>query len=435
MRKIVRKFVAISLVSIMLFALLSPVSIAAQERVTANPTSHVVEVNGTRVFMRGYLINGNNFFMLRDIAFVLTGLVAQFDVAWDGDLNAINIIQHQAYTPVGGEFAGGISFPEIATPSTSDIFLNGVTPIDLRAYNIGGNNFFMLRDVAGVIGFDLEWNETTGVISVTSPALVTYQQILDYFSARLNETALVLVQELKAQAAASTGGLNQLSELYFSKLGVLSEISAEGAQEMAALMLEIDGDIDTYTAYVELLNDVHLATRLLLGDAYMELRIQGFSMSDISMSDIWFNMAQSSPSYNIGDTVRRGDAAVRILSVTAAESYRLPDGSMHFPSDGGIFHVVASEVTANSIVSSTSSSYNIFIQGAVVASGTVYHLNRGIIEGAKVLPNNFRPVTTLLSVPRYETVVAILISIMRREPGTMNWAEVGGASTFTVNIQ
>jgi len=99
------------------------------------------------------MIDGNNFFMLRDIASVLNGTTAQFEVAWDGARNAINLIPGESYTRVGGEMATGGVLPVRAVASNATVLVDG-EPVNLRAYNIGGNNFFMLRDLGEALGFD-----------------------------------------------------------------------------------------------------------------------------------------------------------------------------------------------------------------------------------------------------------------------------------------
>ena len=50
---------------------------------TAQPTASNVLVNGAFIDLQAYHISGNNFFKLRDIAYVLNGTSAQFNVEFE----------------------------------------------------------------------------------------------------------------------------------------------------------------------------------------------------------------------------------------------------------------------------------------------------------------------------------------------------------------
>jgi hypothetical protein len=62
----------------MLAALIPSFTVSAN--VTATPSSHTVFVNGNAVPLRAFNIGGHNFFMLRDVAFVMMDTTARFDV-------------------------------------------------------------------------------------------------------------------------------------------------------------------------------------------------------------------------------------------------------------------------------------------------------------------------------------------------------------------
>ena len=59
----------------------------------AAPSVHKVQVNGKAVDPEVYLIGGYNYFKLRDIAYMLNGTSASFNVTWDGAQNAVNMLQ------------------------------------------------------------------------------------------------------------------------------------------------------------------------------------------------------------------------------------------------------------------------------------------------------------------------------------------------------
>ena len=67
------------------------------------PSAHKVQVNGEAVNPQVYNIDGNNYFKLRDVAYLLNGTTSSFDVTWDSAKNAVNLLAGQSYTVVGDE--------------------------------------------------------------------------------------------------------------------------------------------------------------------------------------------------------------------------------------------------------------------------------------------------------------------------------------------
>jgi len=142
-----------------------PESTSVHSVVTARPSSHLVLVDGESISFQAFLVGDNNFFMLRDIAYALNGSTNQFEVSWDEKLLAINLTTGEPYTPVGGEMASAEDITRDAIPSMVAVYVNG-NQVELRAYLIGDNNFFMLRDLGAALGFSVNWNEYTRTILV-----------------------------------------------------------------------------------------------------------------------------------------------------------------------------------------------------------------------------------------------------------------------------
>ena len=105
-----------------------------------------------------------NYVKLRDIALLLNGTDAQFNVGWDG---AVNIITDAAYTANGSEmhtpFDGDRNY-ELAFAKTK---INGVeidvTAILLKDDQGGGYTYYKLRDLGQALGFDVSWVQGTGI--------------------------------------------------------------------------------------------------------------------------------------------------------------------------------------------------------------------------------------------------------------------------------
>lgn len=141
-----------------------------QETANAAPTASKVTVNGEQVSFNAYTINNNNYFKLRDIAKVLSGSGKQFDVTWDAEKNAINLLSDKPYTVVGGELAASASAEaKSASLNTSAIYLDGEL-VTLTAYTIDGNNYFKLRDLGQTFNFGVAWDGTSNTIAIDTSA-------------------------------------------------------------------------------------------------------------------------------------------------------------------------------------------------------------------------------------------------------------------------
>jgi hypothetical protein len=142
----------------------TPASPAANT-LSAKPTASPVLVNGKQIAFDAYNISGNNYFKLRDLAYALNGTEKQFEVGWDGAANAIALTSGKAYTAVGGEMTGKGAGDKTATPTSSKITLNG-GEVSLTAYNIGGNNYFKLRDLGQEFDFGVDWDGANNTIVI-----------------------------------------------------------------------------------------------------------------------------------------------------------------------------------------------------------------------------------------------------------------------------
>ncbi|WP_136479725.1 stalk domain-containing protein [Acetivibrio thermocellus] len=134
-------------------------------KITVNPTTSKVLVNGKIVEFEAYNINGYNYFKLRDLAQAVNNTEKNFEVTWDAANNAINLISNKPYTPSGGELAKGDGKAKVAILTTSKIYKDG-REIFLTAYNINGNNYFKLRDVAKTFDIGVTWDGATNTIGI-----------------------------------------------------------------------------------------------------------------------------------------------------------------------------------------------------------------------------------------------------------------------------
>lgn len=133
------------------------VDVVPAKAFSAVSKSQPVIFSQTSTKMEAYNIRDNNYFKLRDICMSLTEAGFPIDVTWDGEKNAINLIKGQDYTAVGGEMTVNDGENRDAVYSGSTVYLDG-EEISLKAYNIAGNNFFMLRDLCKALDIFIEWD-------------------------------------------------------------------------------------------------------------------------------------------------------------------------------------------------------------------------------------------------------------------------------------
>ena len=137
----------------------------ADANADANSDMSKVLIDGAAISFQTYDIEGNKYFKLRDIAFALNNTSNQFDVIWEGELNAVFISVGKPYTITGGELenSGGVLGEAVLTASR--FYLNG-QEITKTVYNIGGYNYFLLSDLISMLRFVAEWDDSANATSI-----------------------------------------------------------------------------------------------------------------------------------------------------------------------------------------------------------------------------------------------------------------------------
>ena len=150
------------------YIVISDSAVPVIQPIVATTTTSKVTIDGKSVAFTAYNIDGHNFFKLRDLANALNGSKKQFNLIWNGVKNAITI---KASTPYADAAATSPNAPnqavetKTATPTTAALYI-GDEKCDLAAYNIDGNNYYMLRDIAGELDFGVTYDGDTNTISV-----------------------------------------------------------------------------------------------------------------------------------------------------------------------------------------------------------------------------------------------------------------------------
>ena len=122
-------------------------------------------VDGRVVTVSGYNVNDSNYFKVRDIAMLLKNTAARFNVEWDSSLNAIMLTTDADYVAIGGELSSEIEQDMDVVENDTPIYVDGRRTA-ITAYNINGNAYFKIRDIADAAGFDIRWDGQTQTINV-----------------------------------------------------------------------------------------------------------------------------------------------------------------------------------------------------------------------------------------------------------------------------
>lgn len=145
-----------------------PLSTFATTEHIATKTTSKIYIDGVEKDITAYTINGHNYFKLRDLAAALNETTKQFDVLWDDQKNSIVIVKNKNYTLLDNQITiSNIPNKGIATPTNSSLYI-GEEKVDYTAYTINHSNYYMLRDLAKSLGFDLGWNAYTNTISIST---------------------------------------------------------------------------------------------------------------------------------------------------------------------------------------------------------------------------------------------------------------------------
>ena len=135
---------------------------------TAQPSTQAVTVDGKPVKFAMYALNGGsvNYIRVRDLAALLNGTAAQFEVGWDGK---VVLTAKSPYTGSTDKAPFNTEMPY--TVYAEPTYVSGA-PVTLDAiqieYHGGGYTYYKLRDLAQALGFNVGWSADKGVYVETA---------------------------------------------------------------------------------------------------------------------------------------------------------------------------------------------------------------------------------------------------------------------------
>lgn len=150
---------------LLIIVMLIPITAFAQGEKTAIYNPHETVINGKVSSLKGYNIDGNNYYRLRDVAKEFKGTMCAFEVGYDREKREITL-----KVPFGREpkLKNIPEIPEgnrIAVPSESKlrVEIQDVKNYDLsqgkpKAYVIDDYTYFKLRDLSEFLLFKVDYD-------------------------------------------------------------------------------------------------------------------------------------------------------------------------------------------------------------------------------------------------------------------------------------
>ncbi len=163
-----KKAMSLLLSLVFIAGLLVTPAMAAGGRPSVSLSKQYLSVDAKFISCEKYNIDGSNYFKLRDLAYLLNGTKSQFSVGWDARSNTVTISTGAAYRANGTELKTGRDLSSTAVRSSQTILIDGRRVSNLSVYNIGGSNFFKLRDLGNSLGFRVDYNAVTQTALVYS---------------------------------------------------------------------------------------------------------------------------------------------------------------------------------------------------------------------------------------------------------------------------
>ncbi len=158
-----KRILALLLALVLTFSLASA-AMAAQ----VQPTNQNITIDGEAVYCPAYNIDGYNYVKLRTLASLMRQTKSAFDVQYDEATETVTVTTGKAYTGPVEEMFIMVDLSGTAVPSSQTIVIDGVERSDLSVWNLGGNNWFRLADLADALGFGLTYDKESNTAAITT---------------------------------------------------------------------------------------------------------------------------------------------------------------------------------------------------------------------------------------------------------------------------
>lgn len=136
----------------------------------ALPKMIKVKVNNKIYTAPSYVIGGENYLRLRDIAYMVNSTEKQFNINYNDvlDMFLMDTFRTSAlYNPIGGELKGISANKKNAIPSKHNYTLDG-SEINPSVYTIDGVDYLRLSDIADINDMGLTWDSKSNMAIINT---------------------------------------------------------------------------------------------------------------------------------------------------------------------------------------------------------------------------------------------------------------------------
>lgn len=188
----------------LVLSLIIPTNIFAEKAMPNNSSKMDIiaeDGNANNYTFSTYIIEDYNYFKLRDFASYMNGTIKNFDVKYNKDKDAIDIATKNAYADFAGLPSDNVVRAKEAVTTKQKIFIDG-KEVQISGYNIDGNNYFKLRDLAAALDIKIYYDSLRKSV-ILNPNLPSDEKLMDDLNKEINE--VIGLEEGTAKVNASTG--------------------------------------------------------------------------------------------------------------------------------------------------------------------------------------------------------------------------------------
>ena len=188
----------------LLLSLIIPTNIFAEKAMPNNSSKmDIIAENGdvSNYTFSTYIIKDYNYFKLRDFASYMNGTIKNFDVDYNRDKDAIEIATKTSYGDFTGLPSDNVVGAKEAVTTRQKIFIDG-KEVQISGYNIDGNNYFKLRDLASALDIKIYYDSLRKSV-ILNPNLPSDEKLVEDLNKEIDK--LIGMEEEASRPKASTG--------------------------------------------------------------------------------------------------------------------------------------------------------------------------------------------------------------------------------------
>ncbi len=159
------KRIKLAIIAVILMGVFMPLTENAYAG-TAVSTLSKLSIDGKVVDLKTYNIEGSNYIKLVDMAWFLKESPKQFDVVWNNEMKAVNIVSSSSYSG-NRPLAESISSSSKGKLSNFPLYKDG-DRVELKAYLIDGRTYFKLKELCALMDISLVWDEYSKMVVINS---------------------------------------------------------------------------------------------------------------------------------------------------------------------------------------------------------------------------------------------------------------------------